>query len=68
MFRQELQPEYLARLAAVAFIWRSIAWLRREESLGRGLARTRVRKSPIYKIAYLRRFMDERAEPAEGGQ
>jgi hypothetical protein len=68
MFRQELQPEYLARPAAAAFICRSIAWLRREESLGRGPARTRLGKSPIYKIADLRRFMDERAEPAEGEQ
>jgi hypothetical protein len=58
----ELQPEYLLRPAAAAFICRSVAWLRREERLGRGPIRSRLGKSPIYKIEALRRFMDERAE------
>ena len=63
MFKQaELQPEFLSRPAAVAFICRSVAWLRREERLGRGPARSRLGKSPIYPIEGLRQFMAERAE------
>ena len=63
MFKQtDIQPEFLRRPQAAAFLGMSEAWLRKMERLGKAPERSRCGKSPVYRIETLRLWMQEQVE------
>ena len=57
-----VQVEYLTREQAAQLINMSVAWIRKQERLGRGCERVRAGKCVRYNRSALHRWMQQRAE------
>jgi hypothetical protein len=57
-----IEPEFILRPALAKYLNRSEAWIRREEAQGRGVKIHRVGRTPMYRIADARAYMEACAE------